>query len=96
MFLQTLRIQPDYRSALYNLGLLYNHLHKYAEAAAQLSRLAAMYPNHLNGVQLLGDCYMRLQLPQKAREMYELVLSQNPKHMTALHNLGMNVDGVIH
>lgn len=53
-----------------------------------LSRLAELYPDHLNGVQLLGDCYMRLQQQDKAEEMYRLVLRQNPNHVTALHNLG--------
>jgi len=56
-----------------------------------LSRLAELYPDHLNGVQLLGDCYMRLQQQDKAEEMYRLVLRQNPNHVTALHNLGQFV-----
>ena len=53
-----------------------------------LGKLASLYPDHLNGVQLLGDCYLRLQQQKKAEEMYRLVLRQNPNHTTALHNLG--------
>ena len=88
MFLRTLQIDPTYRSTLYNLGVLYNRQRRYTEAVELLSKLATLYPDHLNGVQLLGDCYLRLQHQKKAEEMYRLVLRQNPNHTTALHNLG--------
>ncbi len=88
MFLHTLRLEPGYKSALYNLGVLYNHQERLAEAESVLVRLRKYYPDHLNGVQLLGDVYTKMQRATDAQEMYEAVLRQNGNHVTSLHNLG--------
>lgn len=88
MFLQALAIDPVYKSALFNLGVLYNHQDRYNEAETILSRLKELYPDHLNGLQLLGDVYMKQQKEENAQEMYETVLEQNSNHVTSLHNLG--------
>ena len=73
-----------------------SHHDRYSEARELLSKLAELYPDHLNGMQLLGDCYMRLQQQGKAEEMYRHVLRQNPNHVTALHNLGQFMQIAMH
>ena len=87
-FKRTLTLDPNYRSALYNLGLLLNHLQRYEEAVEVLTKFVSLSPDHANGAQVLGDCYMRLSQRAKAEEMYELVLRHHPNHTIALHNLG--------
>ena len=73
---------------MYNLGVLYNHQERLEEAEAILSRLSAHHPDHLNGLQLLGDVYTKMQRTEEARRMYEAVLRQDGSHVTSLHNLG--------
>ena len=89
MFLQALTVDPTYRSALYNLGVLYNHQGRTAEAIGYLKQLTTLYPQHLNGAQLLADCYMKSNHPEWAEKIYNHLLLSNPNHVPALHNLGM-------
>ncbi len=90
MFLHALHVDPTYRSALYNLGVMYNHQGRTQEAIQHLKRLMELYPEHLNGAQLLADCYMRANQPESAEKAYSHVLLSNPNHVPALHNLGMD------
>lgn len=88
MFLKALELDPTYRSAMYNLGVLYNHQQRIKEAIVYLQQLVSLYPEHLNGAQLLADCYMKTQQLALAEQVYGHVLQRNPTHMAALHNLG--------
>lgn len=88
MFLRTLQLNPTYRSALYNIGVLYNHQSRVKDAIGYLQQLVSRYPEHLNGAQLLADCYMKTQQEDLAEQLYKHVLRQNPNHTAALHNLG--------
>jgi tetratricopeptide (TPR) repeat protein len=92
MFLKALQLDPTYRSALYNLGVLYNHQARVKNAIMYLQQLVSQYPEHLNGAQLLGDCYMKTQRQDLAEQMYSHVLQRNPNHTAALHNLGKLVE----
>lgn len=88
MFVGALTIDPRHRSALYNLGVLYNHQKREAEAIVYLKQLISLYPKHFNGAQLMGDCYMKTNQPELAEQIYSHVLSHRPNHVPALHNLG--------
>ena len=89
-FLKTLEIDHTYRSALFNMGVLHHHFERYEQAVVYLARLKEHHPDHLNGVQILGDCHMHLNDSTRAAEMYGFVLEQNRSHVTSLHNLGQS------
>ncbi len=88
MFLKALETDPTYRSALYNLGVLYNHQNRWMESIVYLKHLVSQYPEHLNGAQLLADCYMKTEQAHLAVELYTHVVQLDPAHVPALHNLG--------
>lgn len=89
MLLKSLSIDPGYRSALYNLAVIYNHKQRHSEAVQLLKKLVELHPDHTNGRQLLGDCLMWLHRVEEAEKVYKEVLSRHPNHLSALHNLGM-------
>ena len=87
-FQSALNITPTYRTALYNLGFLLYQSKETNKAFDVLLRLREHYPDHSNGMQLLGDCYMHRNQIDEAIEAYSLCLKTNPAHVTAMHNLG--------
>ena len=88
MLVRSLSINPDYRSSLYNLAVIYNHKQLYSKGVPLLKKLVNLYPDHINDRQLLGDCYMWLHQVEEAERVYKEVLAQHPNHVPALHNLG--------
>ncbi len=58
------------------------------KAFKSLQTLRELYPDHANGMQLLGDCYMNKGQIDDAIESYSLSLKTSPSHVLALHNLG--------
>ena len=88
MFLRALAVDHTYRSALYNLGVLYHHQQRLREATSSLHQLVQHHPQHLNGAQLLGDCYFKSNQLDQAEHLYRHVLNYSPTHVAALHNLG--------
>ena len=88
VLVRSLSIDPDHRSSLYNLAVIYNHKQLYSKALPLLNKLVRLYPDHINGRQLLGDCFMWLHQVEEAERVYREVLTQHPNHVPALHNLG--------
>lgn len=88
MLVRSLSIDPDYRTSLYNLAVIYNHKQLHSKAVPLLKKLVSLYPDHINGRQLLGDCFMWLHQIEEAEVVYREVLAEHPKHVPALHNLG--------
>ena len=88
-FQKALDISPTYRTALYNLAFLTYQMKDMERAFKNLLTLREHHPDHANGMQLLGDCYMQKKLVDEAIEAYSLSLKTNPKQITAIHNLGM-------
>ena len=85
---QVLIINPTYRSALYNLGLLLYQEKLYSRVLDLLTVLRQHHPGHVGGMQLLGDTLTQLKRYREAKEAYLLSLHYNPNHVTAIHNLG--------
>lgn len=85
---QVLAINPRYRSALYNLAMLLYQERQYQRVLNLLTVLRQHHPDHVGGMQLLGDTLTQLKQYKEAKEAYQLSLRHNPNHVTALHNLG--------
>ena len=85
---QVLAINPAYRSALYNLGLLLYQTGQYSSALGHLMTLREYHSDHVGGMQLLGDTLTHLKRLEEAKKAYMLSLNHNPNHVTSVHNLG--------
>ncbi len=69
-YIDATTLEPGYKSALYNLGVLYNHHDRLAEAESVLVRLRKHYPDHLNGVQLyLEMSILKCRLRRKCTKL---------------------------
>lgn len=88
-FQRSLDINPTYRAALYNQAFLLYQTKQVERAFKNLLTLKNYYPDHANGMQILGDIYMQQEKVDEAIEAYLLCLKTNPKHITAIHNLGL-------
>jgi tetratricopeptide (TPR) repeat protein len=75
LYRRAIVLDPDYPSALYGLAVLYVfELDRAPEAAALLERLLEKQKNNTDALFLLGNVYYRLGRPEKALELYNLLL----------------------
>ncbi|CAN7939236.1 unnamed protein product, partial [Ixodes hexagonus] len=87
-FQDAIRVKADFRSALFNLALLLSDSGRHLEAVPHLLQLLQSHPDHVKGLILLGDIYINhLKDVDKAEECYERILSVEPSHVQAMHNL---------
>ena len=61
---------------------------RYGEAVVYLEMLREHHPSHVNGLCQLATCHMQLGHRDKAKELFQLVLSANPNNTMALQNYG--------
>lgn len=87
-FKSAVEIVPSYRSALYNLGFLTYKESQFQEALKYLLPLREFHPDHVKGMQILGDSLIYLKRYSEAKDAYLLCLKTDPKHVVATHNLG--------
>lgn len=59
-FIQAVKIKPDYRSALYNLALLYYDLRDYNRSLYYLNETLVYHSNYTKALLLAADIYSRL------------------------------------
>lgn len=84
---KAIELKPDYEEPFEELGLLY---------AIKGDRLAIDYltstininPKNINAMYALGLFYQEHSMMQKALDTYQQILSIEPKHADALHNVG--------
>ncbi|CAN8023406.1 unnamed protein product, partial [Ixodes persulcatus] len=87
-FQDAIRVKADFRSALFNLALLLSDSGRHLEAVPHLLQLLESHPDHVKGLILLGDIYINhMKDVDKAEECYQRILSVEPSHVQAMHNL---------
>ncbi|KAL3188821.1 hypothetical protein MRX96_002983 [Rhipicephalus microplus] len=83
-----IQVKEDFRSALFNLALLLTDSNRPLEAVPYLQKLLQSHPDHVKGLILLGDIYINhMKDLDNAQQCYERILSLQPDHVQALHNL---------
>ncbi|XP_064462574.1 protein O-mannosyl-transferase Tmtc3-like [Ornithodoros turicata] len=88
MFRRSVAVQPNQRSALFNLALLLSDQQRPMEAMTFLKQLLKYHPNHIEGLVLLGDInFNHLRDIEAAETCYLRILSLNPRHVQGSHNL---------
>lgn len=85
---QALELNPNFRDARKNLGLLLTSVNPMA-AIEELDRAAAMAPNDSSTLTGLGDAHKALENFETAKDFYQRALQINPNQVTARHNLGL-------
>ncbi|KAG9272126.1 transmembrane and TPR repeat-containing protein 3 [Astyanax mexicanus] len=85
---QAVRLQPGFRSALFNLALLYSQSQRELEALPVLDELLWHHPEHVKGLILKGDILMNHRKDtQGARACFQRILRTDPNNVQAKHNL---------
>ncbi|ESO89299.1 hypothetical protein LOTGIDRAFT_210330 [Lottia gigantea] len=88
-FKKAIEIDDKFRSALFNLALMYNNdVGQPLKAIPYLEKLLQYYPDHIKGNILMGDINLNQMKNIAAAEKNFLdVLALDPNHVQAMHNL---------
>ncbi|NXL75488.1 TMTC3 protein, partial [Leptocoma aspasia] len=85
---KAIRLQPNFRSALFNLALLYSQTGKELMALPVLEDLLRYYPDHTKGLILKGDILMNQKKDIVGAKMcFEKILELDPSNVQGKHNL---------
>jgi len=89
LYNQVLKINPNYLSALNNLGVLFKELGEFQKAKSCYEKAIEINPNHADSYNNLGIIYGKLREKQKAKGCYEKAIEINPNYTNAHYNLGI-------
>nr|XP_012324793.1 transmembrane and TPR repeat-containing protein 3 [Aotus nancymaae]XP_012324794.1 transmembrane and TPR repeat-containing protein 3 [Aotus nancymaae] len=85
---KAIKLQADFRSALFNLALLYSQTAKELKALPILEELLRYYPDHIKGLILKGDILMNQKKDiLGAKKCFEKILEMDPSNVQGKHNL---------
>ncbi|MGH0115652.1 UNVERIFIED_CONTAM: hypothetical protein FKN15_037975 [Acipenser sinensis] len=85
---KAIKMQLGFRSALFNLALLYSQTGRELDALPVLNELLVHYPEHVKGLILKGDILMNHKKDTKgAKECFERILQMDPNNVQGKHNL---------
>lgn len=81
-------LQAGFRSALFNLALLYSQSKREVDALPVLDELLRHHPEHIKGLILKGDILMNHKKDTRgAKACFERILSMDPTNVQGKHNL---------
>uniref|UniRef100_A0A8C9TS37 Protein O-mannosyl-transferase TMTC3 n=1 Tax=Scleropages formosus TaxID=113540 RepID=A0A8C9TS37_SCLFO len=85
---KAIKLQPGFRSALFNLALLYSQSKRELDALPVLEELLHHHPEHVKGLVLKGDILMNHKKDTKgAKACFERILQMDPTNVQGKHNL---------
>ncbi|XP_044535848.1 protein O-mannosyl-transferase TMTC3 isoform X2 [Gracilinanus agilis] len=85
---KAIKLQAGFRSALFNLALLYSQSSKELMALPVLDELLRYYPDHIKGLILKGDILMNQKRDiLGAKECFEKIVEMDPNNVQGKHNL---------
>uniref|UniRef100_A0AAY4CI37 Protein O-mannosyl-transferase TMTC3 n=1 Tax=Denticeps clupeoides TaxID=299321 RepID=A0AAY4CI37_9TELE len=85
---QAIRLQAGFRSALFNLALLYSQSHREIDALPVLDELLHHHPEHVKGLILKGDILMNHKKDTiGAKACFQRILHMDPTNVQGKHNL---------
>ncbi|MED6251379.1 hypothetical protein ATANTOWER_029785 [Ataeniobius toweri] len=81
-------LQAGFRSALFNLALLYSQSKREVDALPVLDELLRHHPEHIKGLILKGDILMNHKKDTRgAKSCFERILQMDPTNVQGKHNL---------
>lgn len=85
---KAISLQAGFRSALFNLALLYSQSKRETEALPVLDELLRHHPQHIKGLILKGDILMNHKKETRgAKECFQRILDIDPTNVQGKHNL---------
>ncbi|KAJ8002718.1 hypothetical protein DPEC_G00161850 [Dallia pectoralis] len=85
---EAIRLQTGFRSALFNLALLYSQSTRELDALPVLDELLRHHPEHVKGLILKGDILMNHKKDtQGAKACFQTILRMDPTNVQGKHNL---------
>ncbi|XP_018107867.1 protein O-mannosyl-transferase TMTC3 isoform X2 [Xenopus laevis] len=85
---KAIQLHQGFRSALFNLALLYSQTSRELEALPVLDELLRFYPDHTKGLILKGDILMNQKKDIKgAKKCFEKIVEMDPNNVQGKHNL---------
>ncbi|XP_069485436.1 protein O-mannosyl-transferase TMTC3 [Ambystoma mexicanum] len=85
---KAIKLQAGFRSALFNLALLYSQTSQELMALPVLEELLLYFPDHTKGLILKGDILMNQKKDIKgAKKCFEQILAMDPNNVQGRHNL---------
>ncbi|MNH92198.1 Tetratricopeptide repeat protein [compost metagenome] len=78
---------PEDKEAMILHARILLGMNRLAEAVTELDGLRAAMPEHVEVLSLLGQCYMKLEQMESAREVYNVMLKLNDGDVEAVVNL---------
>lgn len=85
---KAISLQAGFRSALFNLALLYSQSKRETDALPVLDELLLHHPEHIKGLILKGDILMNHKKDTNgAKACFERILRMDPTNVQGKHNL---------
>ncbi|XP_062403453.1 protein O-mannosyl-transferase TMTC3 [Sardina pilchardus] len=85
---KAVHLQAGFRSALFNLALLYSQSQRELDALPVLDELLRYHPEHIKGLILKGDILMNHKKDTHgAKTCFQRILSMDPTNVQGKHNL---------
>uniref|UniRef100_A0A8C6S5K7 Protein O-mannosyl-transferase TMTC3 n=1 Tax=Neogobius melanostomus TaxID=47308 RepID=A0A8C6S5K7_9GOBI len=85
---KAIRLKPSFRSALFNLALLYSQAKRETDALPALDELLRHHPEHIKGLILKGDILMNHKKDtQGAKVCFQRIVALDPGNVQGKHNL---------
>uniref|UniRef100_H3D877 Protein O-mannosyl-transferase TMTC3 n=1 Tax=Tetraodon nigroviridis TaxID=99883 RepID=H3D877_TETNG len=85
---KAINLQAGFRSALFNLALLYSQSKRETEALPVLDELLRHHPQHIKGLILKGDILMNHKKETRgAKACFQRILDIDPTNVQGKHNL---------
>uniref|UniRef100_A0A672JC61 dolichyl-phosphate-mannose--protein mannosyltransferase n=1 Tax=Salarias fasciatus TaxID=181472 RepID=A0A672JC61_SALFA len=85
---KAISLQAGFRSALFNLALLYSQSGREVDALPVLDELLRHHPEHIKGLILKGDILMNHKKDTRgAKACFERILRMDPANVQGKHNL---------
>jgi protein O-mannosyl-transferase len=91
-FRESLRIQPQYPKALFNLSTALSVLGRHAEAIPYFTQALELDPNDVDVLVGLAKSQVVVGQPDRAYPLLQTALQLAPNHAAALHGLGLVQD----